>query len=60
MAIARLTATSWVKPNLRAKDWHLVKVTGMQKSLGLNLHSVKAMAIAMWTDSNSAIAKLKD
>ena len=60
MAIARLTATSWVKPNLRAKDWHLVRARDLQKSLGLDLHSAKDSAIAMWTDSNSAIERLKD
>ncbi|MFA5831300.1 MAG: hypothetical protein WC878_05720 [Candidatus Paceibacterota bacterium] len=60
MAIARLTATSWVKPNLRAKDWHLVRARDLQKSLGLDLHSAKDSVIAKRKDSNSVIVKLKD
>ena len=50
MAIARLTATSWVKPNLREKDWHLVRVTDSPNWTGLNLHSVKDLVIEKRSD----------
>ncbi|MFA5831301.1 MAG: hypothetical protein WC878_05725 [Candidatus Paceibacterota bacterium] len=45
MAIARLTATSWVKLSLRAKDLRTEKAMGSPKMTATNSQTAKGSAI---------------